>query len=163
MEHMVIRRLEADDLPAVTAIWNEVIEEGCAFAEESPLAWREAAEYFTSQTYTGVAEDWRGEILGAYILHPNFPGRLSLVANASYAVKKECRGKGIGEQLVLDCVEQARRAGFRVLEFNAVAENNLRARRLYERLGFQPLGTIPGAFRQKSGKFTGICPYYLEL
>ena len=163
MEHIVIRRLEADDLPAVTAIWNEVIEEGCAFAEESPLAWREAAAYFTGQTYTGVAEDWRGKILGAYILHPNFSVRLSLVANASYAVKKECRGKGLGEQLVLHCVEQARLAGFRVLEFNAVAENNLSARRLYERLGFRPLGTIPAVFRLKSGDYTGICPYYLEL
>ena len=45
---------------------------------------------------------------------------------------------------------------------HAVA-GNARARRLYERLGFQQLGVIPGGFLTKDGRYVDICPYYKEL
>ena len=163
MENVIIRKYEAADLNAVAAIWNEVIEDGSAFAEEGPLSETEAAALFERQTYASVAESDDGLIVGAYILHPNFPGRLSHICNASYAVLKSRRGQHIGEKLVLDCIDQAKRAGFRILQLNAVLESNLPARRLYERLGFRQVGTIPGGFRLKAGGYESICPYYLEL
>ena len=52
---------------------------------------------------------------------------------------------------------------FRLLQFNAVVENNIHARHLYERLGFTLLGTIPGGFRMKDGTYQNICLYYHEL
>ena len=73
------------------------------------------------------------------------------------------RGRHIGEKLVLDSLEQGRRLGFRVMQFNAVVADNLHARHLYQRLGFQQLGTIPGGFRQKDGAYVDICPYYRLL
>ena len=75
----------------------------------------------------------------------------------------ERRGGHIGEKLVTDSLAQARRLGFRVMEFNAVVENNVHARHLYERLGFVRLGTIPGGFRMKDGSYQNICPYYHTL
>lgn len=67
------------------------------------------------------------------------------------------------EQLVTDCLKQAKKLGFRVMQFNAVVESNIHARHLYERLGFKQLGTIPGGFRMKDGSYVNICPYYHEL
>ncbi len=32
-----------------------------------------------------------------------------------------------------------------------------------KRLGFQPLGVIPGGFRMKDGHYKDICPYYHVL
>ena len=32
-----------------------------------------------------------------------------------------------------------------------------------KRLGFQPLGAIPGGFRMKDGHYEDICPYYHTL
>ena len=46
---------------------------------------------------------------------------------------------------------------------NAYAHGNTHARHLYERLGFQQLGTIPGGFRMKDGHYENICPYYHEV
>ena len=163
MDDLIIRAYAPADLNAVRAIWNEVIEEGSSFPEEYCLSEQEAAVLFTSQTHTAVAENARGEILGVYILHPNFPGRLRHVCNASYAVAKSCRGQHIGEKLVLDSIEQARLAGFRVFQLNAVLESNVHARHLYERVGFRQVGTIPKAYRMKSGKYENICPYWFEL
>lgn len=144
------------------AIWNEVVKDGIAFPQEELLTEKTGAEFFGSQTYCGVAEE-NGTIYGLYILHPNNIGRCGHICNASYAVSKEFRGKHIGELLVKDCLVQAKKCGYGVLQFNAVVESNIHARHLYERLGFVQLGTIPNGFRMKDGHFENICPYYHEL
>ena len=144
------------------SIWNEVVEDGIAFPQEEPLTAESGAEFFASQTYSAVAEE-DGKIYGLYILHPNNVGRCGHICNASYAVSSESRGKHIGEQLVKDCLVQAKNCSYGVLQFNAVVESNIHARHLYERLGFVQLGTIPKGFRMKDGHFENICPYYHEL
>lgn len=159
---MIIRKYEDGDLSAMTAIWNEVVEEGNAFPQEELLDEITGKEFFASQSYTGVAED-NGKIVGLYILHPNNVGRCGHICNASYAVGSIHRGKHIGEKLVKDCIATAKKTGFKVLQFNAVVESNIHARHLYERLGFQQLGTIPDGFRMKDGSYENICPYYYVL
>lgn len=159
---MTIRNYTEKDLPAMIAIWNEVVEDGIAFPQEEFLTEKTGTEFFGSQTYCGVAEE-NGTIYGLYILHPNNVGRCGHICNASYAVSKASRGKHIGELLVKDCLVQAKECGYGVLQFNAVVESNIHARHLYERLGFVQLGTIPNGFRMKDGHFENICPYYHEL
>ena len=159
---MTIRKYTEKDLNAMIAIWNEVVKDGIAFPQEELLTEKTGAGFFGSQTYCGVAEE-NGTIYGLYILHPNNVGRCGHICNASYAVSKEFRGKHIGELLVKDCLVQAKKCGYGVLQFNAVVESNIHARHLYERLGFVQLGTIPNGFRMKDGHFENICPYYHEL
>lgn len=159
---MKIREYTENDIKAMIRIWNEVVEEGVAFPQEECLDEESGKKFFAEQSYCGVAEDG-GSVVGLYILHPNYTGRLGSISNASYAVDSGCRGKHIGEKLVLDCLAQAKRLGFNLLQFNAVVENNVHARHLYERLGFIHIGTVPKAFRMKDGSFENICLYYHEL
>lgn len=152
------------DVPAMNTIWNEVVEDGVAFPQEEFLNDETGRAFFAGQTYCGVAEDTdTGIIYGLYILHPNNIGRCCHICNASYAVKRDSRGLHIGEGLVSDCLAQAKRCGYRVLQFNAVVATNMHARHLYERLGFTQLGVIPGGFRMKDGHYEDICPYYHVL
>ena len=161
---IVIRKYEEKDLCAMTEIWNEIVEEGNAFPQEEFLTSESGTVFFAEQTYTGVAVDSETEkIYGLYILHPNNIGRCGHICNASYAVSSHSRGLHIGEKLVLDCIEQGRKHGFSVLQFNAVVATNMHARHLYERLGFTQLGTIPKGFRMKDGYYEDICPYYRVL
>lgn len=148
----------------MAAIWNEIVEEGIAFPQENCLDEAQAAEFFGGQSYTGVAvNEENGEILGLYILHPNNIGRCGHICNASYAVRSDSRGMHIGEKLVRNCMEQAKKIGFGILQFNAVVRTNYGARHLYEKLGFTPLGVIPGGFRKKSGEYEDIIPHYITL
>ena len=160
---MTIRKYEENDIDGMIAVWNEIVKAGDAFPQDEPLTQKAGAEFFAAQTYTGVAVNERGTVLGLYILHPNNVGRCGHICNASYAVSSKCRGRHIGEKLVLDSLAQAKAHGFGVLQFNAVVESNVHARHLYERLGFTQLGTIPRGFRMKDGSFANICPYYKEL
>ncbi|MGI6109462.1 MAG: GNAT family N-acetyltransferase [Eubacteriaceae bacterium] len=159
-----IRQYKECDLPAMTRIWNEVVEEGIAFPQEEGLDSETAAPFFGGQSYCGVAEDSdSGKIYGLYILHPNNVGRCGHLANASFAVSSESRGLHIGEKLVRDCLIQGKTLGFKVLQFNAVVDSNIHARHLYERLGFELLGTVPEGFRMKDGHYEDICLYYQVL
>lgn len=156
-----IRPYKAEDLPEMVEIWNEVVEEGNAFPQEERLDLASGAEFFASQSHCGVVEK-DAEILGLYILHPNNVGRCGHICNASYAVSKKFRGLGLGEKLVLDSLKQARKLGFRVMQFNAVLKSNP-ARKLYEKLDFVPLGVVPDGFRHKDGDYEDICLYYRKL
>ena len=159
---MEIRAYEEKDVPDMVRIWNEVVEEGVAFPQLELLTEETGTAFFAAQTYCGVAEE-DGAVVGLYILHPNNVGRCGHIANASYAIASACRGRHIGEKLVTDCLMQAPRFGFRLLQFNAVVENNIHARHLYERLGFVEIGTVPRGFRMKDGTYQNIVLYYHTL
>lgn len=161
---VIIRKYTENDLPEMLEIWNAVVEQGDAFPQEEPLDTQTGASFFASQSRTAVAVDAdSGKVLGLYILHPNNVGRCGHICNSSYAVSVHSRGMRVGERLVCDSIRRGRELGFKILQFNAVVATNHRARRLYEALGFTSLGTIPGGFRMKDGRYEDICPYYIEL
>ena len=164
MNAIFIRAYQKKDDPAMTTIWNEVVQDGIAFPQEEFLTEETAADFFAQQTACGVAEDpATGSILGLYILHPNNIGRCGHICNTSYAVSSQSRGQHIGEKLVLNSIQQAKAHGFRILQLNAVAATNTHARHLYERIGFKKLGTIPGGFRMPDGTYEDIIPHYYLL
>ncbi|MBR1581245.1 MAG: GNAT family N-acetyltransferase [Selenomonadaceae bacterium] len=141
-------------------VWNEVVADGIAFPQEDQLDEINGDEFFGGQSFTGLALDETGAVLGLYILHPNNVGRCGHISNASYAVASRARGQHIGEQLVLHSLTKGRELGFRILQFNAVVASNIHARHLYQRLGFVELGVIPGGFRMPDGSFADIIPHY---
>ncbi|MBR6801758.1 MAG: GNAT family N-acetyltransferase [Eubacteriaceae bacterium] len=163
MKNISVVKYSESDIPRMVEIWNEVIEDGIAFPQEEFLTIEEAKEFFAAQDYTAVAKDEEGTVYGLYILHPNNVGRCGHLANTSYAVDSRLRGNGAGRKLVMDSLRMGKECGFRILQFNAVVKTNLPARKIYESLGFNHIGTIPGGFRMKDGHFEDICLYYYEL
>ena len=159
-----IRAYQSKDAASAAQIWNEVVTDGNAFPQDTEMTANVANLFFQEQTYTGIAENAdTHEILGLYILHPNNVGRCGHICNASYAVKSTVRGQGVGKAIVTDCLEKAKEIGFRVLQFNAVVKSNTTALKLYQKLGFTQLGTIPGGFLNKDGVYEDIIVHYKEL
>ena len=150
--YIIIREYTEADTESIGEIWNQVVDEGVAFPQEERLTNKTAKEFFSEQTYTGVAEDSdSGKTVGLYILHPNNVGRCGHICNASFAVERSVRGEHIGEKLVLHCLDTAKKKGFGIMQFNAVVATNTHALHLYERLGFKKLGTIPGGSECPTG------------
>ena len=158
---ITVREYRSQDMEEAMDIWNEVIREGIAFPQLDELTGQTAGEFFSEQSYTGIAED--DEIVGLYILHPNNVGRCGHICNTSYAVKSGKRGQHIGEKLVKDSLSVGARLGFRILQFNAVVASNIHALHLYKRLGFTQLGRIPQGFLMKDGHYEDIILQYIVL
>lgn len=160
----MIRKFEKRDLEEAIGIWNQVVEDGVAFPQLELLEENSGEAFFASQSFTAVAQDVdSGNVLGLYILHPNNIGRCGHIANASYAVRRDCRGQGIGELLVRHSLTKAKELEFHLMQFNAVVKSNTSALALYQKLGFIILGTIPGGFRMKDGSYEDIVLLYHTL
>ena len=141
---ITVREFRSEDTKDAIAIWNEVVDQGKAFPQLEDLGVEDGEAFFKEQSYTGIAVNENDEIVGLYILHPNNIGRCGHICNASYAVKSTIRGQG-------------------VLQFNAVVKSNTTALKLYQKLGFTQLGTIPGGFLNKDGVYEDIIVHYKEL
>lgn len=162
--NIMIRAYQTSDLPDMIRIWNEVVEDGAAFPQE---------DFLNEQTGSAFSQNRPAQQLLLILIPvkymactffiPIILDAVDISCNASYAVSRDSRGLHIGEKLVSDCLKQGAVHGFRVLQFNAVVASNIHARHLYERLGFQQLGVIPGGFRMKDGHYEDICPYYHTL
>lgn len=162
---VTIRRVELKDAPALQVIYNEVVADGTYFTAEVPKSLDETIGLWLTppvQAYVACDGD-SGEILGAYVLRPNMIGRGSHIANATYMVARLHKGRGLGLLLGSHSLEQARHAGYRAMQFNAVVSTNTVAVNLWEWLGFVRIGTVPQAFRLPSGEYVDTYIMYRPL
>lgn len=148
-----IKPYEEKYLQPAAELWNQVVNEQNSFPQNQPFTFEEADEFFKSQTR--IACLFEGdEMLGIYILHPNNAGNCGHIANCSYGVAKSARGRGLGRLLVEDSIEEAKKAGFRGIQFNAVVSTNYSAIKLYQKLGFKIFATVPGGYKMSDGTYT---------
>ena len=78
-------------------------------------------------------------------------------------VAPEARGQGIGRAMGEHCLSEARRLGFRAMQFNFVVSTNESAVRLWQQLGFKIVGTLPGAFRHPEKGYVDVYVMYRSL
>jgi L-amino acid N-acyltransferase YncA len=102
-------------------------------------------------------------VVGSYRLGPNKAGPGAHICSASYMVSEAARGQGVGRAMVLHSLDQARTAGYRGMQFNAVAASNVPAVRLYRELGFSVVGTVPGGFAHPRLGFVDLLIMFHEL
>lgn len=144
-----IRAYRDADRPAIEAMATEVVcagEQFC-FEDVAPVL----GYWFSEGAVVHVAES-DAAVLGTYSVKPNQPGRGAHVANAGYMVAEAARGRGIGFALGEHSLETARALGYRSMQFNFVTSCNPSAVRLWQRLGFEIVGTLPDAFRVDGGE-----------
>ena len=101
--------------------------------------------------------------MGTAILKPNQPGLGAHVANAGFMVASSANGRGVGRRLAEHVLHQARASGYRAIQFNAVVSSNIRAVRLWQSLGFEIVGTLPGAFRHRRLGYVDLYVMYRTL
>ena len=78
-------------------------------------------------------------------------------------VSVSARGQGIGRAMTEHCLNGARRLGFRAMQFNFVISTNTAAIRLWQELGFEIAGTLPGAFRHPEKGYVDVYVMYRSL
>jgi L-amino acid N-acyltransferase YncA len=158
-----IRAATAADRDAIWNIFREVVAAGDTYAFDPGMSRQDALGYwFQANTRTYIAES-SGRIFGTYILRPIQSGGGSHVANAAFMVARDARGQGIGRAMGEHCLSEARRLGFRAMQFNFVVSTNESAIRLWEQLGFKIVGTLPGAFRHPEKAYVDVYVMYRSL
>lgn len=146
---MQIRPYRDEDWPSLWDCLEPVVRAGETYAIAPDIA---QAELRTSWTGAGhevfvAQEQDSAQLLGTYYLKANHGGPGSHVANCGYVVAEAARGQGLATRLCQHSQARAIERGFLAMQFNLVASSNEGAVRLWQRLGFRIVGTLPGAFR----------------
>jgi len=138
-----------EDVRALASLLVEAVASGAAVSFLAPLTaeaaecwWRESLSSAHPRAIVLVARV-AGEIVGTVQVvpawAPNQPHRAEVV---KLLVAPGRRGHGLGARLMQVIEEAAQREGFQLLTLDARAGGA--AERLYRRLGWTALGTIPG-------------------
>ena len=160
---ITIREYREEDKEQIWEIIKSVISAGdtYVFAPDSPK--EKMLEYWCGadkKTYIAVSEN---KIVGTFYLKDNQPDLGSHIANAGYMVSPEAKGKRVGRQMAEFSLEEAKKLGYKAMQFNFVVKSNEVAIRLWQSLGFEIIGEIPEAFNHAEKGLTNAYIMYRQL
>lgn len=158
-----IREADESDWSAIWPIIRPVVAAGDTYVFAPDTSESVLKDYWhAAEKWTYVATLDSG-IVGTFWLKPNQPGLGSHVANAAYMVSPDAVGKGVGKQMAIWSLDEARRLGFTAMQFNFVVKSNTVAVNLWKKLGFEIVGEIPDAFDHVENGLTNAYIMYRKL
>lgn len=158
-----IRRAVPADYDAIWEIIRRVISTGDTYVFDPDSSKEKMLAYWCDpgkHTYVAVMND---TIVGSFVLRDNQPDLGSHIANGAYMTLPSASGKGIGKAMGAYSIEEAKRLGYKAMQFNIVIKSNERAVKLWQSLGFSIIGEIPDAFNHLQNGFTNAYIMYRKL
>lgn len=162
---LTIRTVTGHDWPGIWPIVAEVVRAGETYAYPPELTSEQARALWLEPPpgRTVLLSEADGTVPGTAKMGPNRPGAGSHIGTGSFMVSAAARGRGVGRALAEHVVDWHREQGYRGIQFNAVVETNTGAVRLWQSLGFEIIGTVPGAFAHPNRGYVGLHVMYLSL
>jgi ribosomal protein S18 acetylase RimI-like enzyme len=160
---MQIRVATTDDADAIWTILEPTIRSGETYTLPMDMRRQEALAYWISSEHQVFVAEEHHKLLGTYFLCANQPGGGSHVANCGYITAPWATGRGVARAMCAHSLDHARTRGFKAMQFNFVISTNERAIRLWNSLGFEVVGRLPGAFRHPTLGFVDALVMYRSL
>jgi len=160
---MLIRPATSADAAAIWAIIEPVIRAGETYTLDRDMREAEALAYWFGVDKETFVAEIDGVILGTYYLRANQAGGGSHVCNAGYMTDAAATGRGVARTMCLHSIDHAKTRGFRAMQFNFVVSCNIRAVGLWQSLGFEEVGRLPGAFDHPAEGFVDALVMFRTL
>ena len=160
---MNIRAAQPKDRAAILAIILPTIRQGATYAVDADMSEGDAINYWTSNEKQTFVAELDGQILGTYYMRANHSGGGGHVCNCGYMTGASATGKGVARAMCTHSLTYARTRGYRAMQFNFVISTNVRAIALWESLGFEIVGRLPGAFAHPTQGYVDALVFYQTL
>ena len=159
-----IRPYLLSDWPSLWPILQTTIKAGDTYTFP-PLSTEADIQkaWIEQPTATFVTCNASGNIVGTYFIKPNQPGLGAHVCNCGYIVAPAAQGQGVASQMCAHSQKLALEMGFRAMQFNFVVSSNTGAVRLWQKLGFEIVGTLPGVFQHQKLGFVDAFVMFKKL
>lgn len=141
-----IRPFTATDGDAVWSMMEPVLRAGETYALPRDWSRKVALDYWCGPGQSVAVAVERGRVVGTSTMRPNYGGGGAHVANCGYITSDAARGRGVAGFMCRHSLIAAKERGFTAMQFNFVVSSNERAVRLWNKMGFAIVGTLPGAF-----------------
>lgn len=143
---LTIRPATSADADALWEMLEPVIRSGETYALPRSMSREDALAYWMAADKSTFTAEEDGVALGTYYMKANQMGGGAHVVNCGYVTGAEARGRGVAAAMCEHSQDEARRQGYSAMQFNLVVSTNKGAVALWQRLGFDIIGTLPGAF-----------------
>lgn len=160
---MQVQAAVATDADSIWHILEPMIRAGETYALPRDMTREDALAYWINPGHEVFVAQTNDAVIGTYYLRANQKGGGAHVANCGYVTAPDSTGKGVARAMCLHSLERARQRGFRAMQFNFVVASNERAVHLWQSLGFDTIGTLPGAFEHPKLGFVDALVMYRTL
>ena len=164
---VTLRPIRWENLDDCIEFINSLVDEGSDIAMETKVTRNEEAEWLGKRLASmekGELVDFVAEVDGRMVANAEVGrrrGNMSHVGDLGIGIRAECRGIGVGTELMNALVDESRKMGLKVLVLDVFDTNKI-AKGLYKKIGFKETGRIPkGIFRK--GKYIDLIRMTLEL
>jgi ribosomal protein S18 acetylase RimI-like enzyme len=140
-----------------------VIRAGETYALPRDMTEEAALAYWTAPEKTVFVAADESTVAGTYYLRANQLGGGAHVANCGYVTAPWATGRGVARAMCEHSLVYAKERGFLAMQFNLVVSTNTRAIKLWKRLGFETVGTLPGAFAHPALGFVDALVMFRKL
>ncbi|MCC7448841.1 MAG: N-acetyltransferase [Anaerolineae bacterium] len=139
-----MRAATLDDLGAITDIYNQAILTTTATFDTTPKTLNEQRVWFAhhDERYPVFVAELDGVIVGWASLS-RWSDRCACAdtGEISIYIREDCRGKGIGKQLMAAIIDEGQQVGLHTV-LARIASGNEVSVRLHEAVGFKPIGVM---------------------
>ncbi|KJY93419.1 acetyltransferase [Vibrio neptunius] len=143
----MIREIKKADFEQFWPTFSAVIQAQETYAFDPDMTLEQAFILWCETPLKAFAFVENDVVLGTYYIKQNAMGPSSHICNCGYMVSSQARGKGIARLMCEHSQEMALELGFDAMQFNSVVSTNEVAVKLWQKLGFRIIGTIPHAYK----------------
>ncbi len=160
---MQISEITKSDFEEFWPVFKEVVLTQETYAFDPEINFEKAYNLWCLSPEKAYVIKESGIILGSYYIKANASGPSSHISNCGFMVSPESRGKGVARKLCLHSQQVAIELGFTAMQFNSVVSTNEVAIKLWEKLGYKIIGTIPNGYKHKKQGFVDSFIMYKQL
>ncbi|WP_456432787.1 N-acetyltransferase family protein [Nitratifractor sp.] len=160
---MTIREANQEDFEEIWPIFHEIVSAGETYAYPRDTDQDQARKIWMESPKKTFVLTENGTVLGTYYIKTNHPGPGSHVCNCGYMVASVARGRGLAAAMCLHSQQIAKKLGYKAMQFNFVASTNEAAVYLWQKLGFEIVGRLPGAFNHPTRGYVDALVMYKWL
>ncbi|MFC3153264.1 GNAT family N-acetyltransferase [Litoribrevibacter euphylliae] len=143
----MIREMTKADFEVFWPTFESVINAQETYAFDPEMSFQQAYDLWCESPLKAFVFVEGDQVLGSYYIKANGMGPSNHICNCGYMVAEAARGKGIARQLCEHSQQVAIELGFKAMQFNSVVSANDVAVALWQKLGFNIVGTIPSAYK----------------
>ena len=151
------------DWSGIWDIFRNVISHGDTYTYAPDMTAEQAKGIWVLNSCRGFVVKHGNAIVGTFTIRHNKPGFGDHVANAGYMVHKDYRGRGVAQAMCSYSLREAKKLGYTAMQFNFVVASNEAAVKLWQKMGFKIIGTVPKAFRHSKLGLTDVHIMYRSL
>jgi RimJ/RimL family protein N-acetyltransferase len=149
MNKIVFREPKMDDVKSAVEMMNSLVKEEAYISVQKKLTLKDEKEYFKKilkdkkeKKRIDLFLDINGKVCGSASVFLIDQEGKKHIGEFGILLKKEARGKGLGEKLMRKTIQKAvKELKIKIVRLDVLADNKI-ATNLYRKVGFQKLGTI---------------------